>query len=181
MGLFMGDRLMKTLRVAFAVAVLGVAVVGYVIYERTLVEWWLPVVTAAVVAVVTLPLARKSWRWLVGGDNTFLTLCHLYVAGGLVYGLLLTANGLLTDAASAYEEEVTVLGKEHVTRRTGYRSGRHYRTTSRVTDNYYLTVRFADGTVKELPVSRDAYYRAHKDRPRKVSVERGLLGFRVVW
>lgn len=176
----MRDKIIGIRRVAFAVLVLAVAVTGYIIYESTLVAWWVPVAVAAVIAVATLPLSHDRWRWLVGKDRVMELFCHLYVVGGVGYGLPLAANSLLSDASSAREETVTVVDKEHVTRRTGYRSGRHYRTTSRVTDYYYVTVAFADGTVKELPVTRAEYHRAHGGRPWKVSMRRGLLGFRVV-
>lgn len=167
-------------RVAFAVLILVVVVIGYIIYESTLVAWWVPVAVAAVIAVATLPLFHGRWCWLVGNDMVMELFCHLYVMGGVGYGLPLAANSLLADVLSAREETVTVVDKEHVTRRTGYRSGRHYRTTSRVTEYHYVTVAFADGTVKELPVTRAEYHRAHGDRPWKVSTRRGLLGFRVV-
>lgn len=168
------------LSVAFAVGILVVAILGYIIYERTLVAWWLPVAASAVIVVVTLPLLRNSWHWLVGKDNIMELLCHLYVVGCASYGLLLIANSAFADTSSIQEETVSVVSKELVTCRTGQRVGRHYRTTSRTTQHYYVTVCFEDGTTKELPVTRTKYYHAHKDRQWEIKMKRGLFGFKVV-
>lgn len=176
----MKKKLFYTGRVAFAVLILVVAILGYIFYERTLVAWWLPVVAAAIIVVVTLPLLRNRWRWLVGRDNIMELLCHLYVVGCASYGLLLIANSAFADTSYIQEETVTVVSKERVTRRTGQRSGRHYRTTSRTTQHYYVTVCFTDGTTKELPVTRTKYNHAHKDRSWKIKMKRGLFGFKVV-
>lgn len=168
------------LRIAFAVGILVVAILGYIIYERTLVAWWLPVAAAAVIILVTLPMLRNRWRWLVGKDNIMELLCHLYVVGCASYGLLLIANSAFADTSSIKEETVTVVSKEQVTRRTGQRVGRHYRTSSRTTQHYYVTVCFADGTTKELPVTRTKYNHTHRDRPWTIRMKRGLFGFMVI-
>lgn len=168
------------LRIAFAVGILVVAILGYIIYERTLVAWWLPVAAAAVIILVTLPMLRNRWRWLVGKDNIMELLCHLYVVGCASYGLLLITNSAFADTSSIQEETVTVVSKELVTRHTGQRVGRHYRTTSRTTQHYYVTVCFADGTTKELPVTRTKYYHTHRDRPWTIRMKRGLFGFMVI-
>lgn len=176
----MKKKLFYTGRVAFAVLILVVAILGYIFYERTLVAWWLPVVAAAIIVVVTLPLLRNRWRWLVGRDNIMELLCHLYVVGCASNGLLLIANSAFADTSSIKEETVIVINKEQVTRRTGQRVGRHYRTTSRTTQHYYVTVCFADGTTKELPVTRTKYNHTHRDRPWTIRMKRGLFGFMVI-
>lgn len=177
---YMKSKLRYTGRVAFATLILAVAVIGYVYYERTIVAWWLPVTAAAVIAIVTLPLLRERWQWLAGNDKIMRTLCHLYVVGCASYGLPLIANSTFTDESSRHEEIVTVVKKEQVTRRTGHRSGRRYRTTGRTTQYYYATVCFADGTIKKIPVSHTKYNHLRKDRPWTLSLRRGLLGFTVV-
>lgn len=47
----MKKKLFYTGRVAFAVLILVVAILGYIFYERTLVAWWLPVVAAAIIVI----------------------------------------------------------------------------------------------------------------------------------
>ena len=49
-----------------------------------------------------------------------------------------------------------------------------------VTHYYYLTVRFADGTCKKIPVPLSTYNRSREDKPCIFVMQKGFFGFRVV-
>lgn len=176
----MRNGIIYAVRLLVGAIVLILGVLGYICYEKTLVAWWMPVAAAAAVTVSTAPLMRDRWRWLAGQDRTYNLLCHLYVTGVTCYFLLLWGNCAAADVSSTHSEEVAVIDKEHVTRNTGYRSGRRYRRSNRTTHSYYLTVRLTDGTVKELSVPLRVYNRSRRDMTMTINIRSGLLGFRVV-
>lgn len=86
-------------------------VIGYIIYEDTLSEWWIPVGVALMIAVATFPFYMR-WAWLTAGDNKIVNfLCHLVCVGVMSYALFLVGNYWLADPASMQEEEVVVQRK----------------------------------------------------------------------
>ncbi|MCM1313316.1 MAG: hypothetical protein NC206_11555 [Bacteroides sp.] len=176
----MNGKLKTFFRVLAFSVVLAAATFGYVCYEKTLVEWWLPVLASAILALLTLPFFSVHWRILTGMKGAVNYLCHLYVVGGIGYFLLLGGNFLFSAPSSACKEEVRVLEKEHLVKNVTSRSGRRYRTVRRTIHYYYLTVCFADGTCKKVPVSLSLYNRSHKDGVCIFTLQRGLLGFRVI-
>ena len=59
----MGILFIKILRIFVVLAVLFSGTMGYVISEKTLAAWWIPVGVALAAGMLTLPLYRK-WIWL---------------------------------------------------------------------------------------------------------------------
>lgn len=167
-------------RLLVATAVLLLGVMGYVYYEKTLIDWWEPVVASGVIALVTLPLLYRRWGWLTGVKSPALNiLCHLYMTGLLSYFLFLGGNYLLADASSTCEEEVMIVSKEKETKERRFRVRRHsYR--SKTVHYYYLNVRFKDGTCKRIPVSLSVYNRSKANSYRTFDVQRGGWGFRII-
>ncbi|MCM1079478.1 MAG: hypothetical protein NC344_09900 [Bacteroidales bacterium] len=176
----MKKKILNAVRVMVMLVALVLGILGYVCYERTLVDWWLPVLVAVVIAVVTVPLMRGRWSWLVGEDRTFDLLCHLYVTGCLAYFLFLCGNYFLASKESMHEETVTVEERKHTTRDTGYRSGRRYRRSGRQTHSYYLSVRLEDGSLKDMPVTSKYYSRVRTGGTIDIRLQDGAFGFRVI-
>lgn len=176
----MSNRLINIGKGLAASVVLIMILFGYVCYEKTLVAWWLPVSASVLLALLTFPLLYKCWRKVMGVKGFVNLLCHLYVIGGFSYFLLLGGNFLLSDASSAYKEEVHVLEKEHVVKTLSSRSGRRYRNVHRTIDCYYLTVCFSDGTCKKVQVALSAYNHTRKNGTFTFNMQKGLFGFRVI-
>lgn len=177
----MKNKIICSGRVLIAVIVLILYVMGYTYYEKTLVAWWQPVVAAGIMALLSIPLFGKSWRWLTGTADYWLNLlCHVYVIGGICYFVILGGNYVLADPSSEHEEKVLVVDKEHITRNLGFRSGRRYRTSSRKVHYYHLYARFDNGTEKKVPVSRNEYGRARKNAEHTFNIRKGALGFSVI-
>ena len=167
---------MYVARLVVATLVLFMGVLGYVYYENTLIVWWIPVVLSAVVALLTVPLLGRRWRWLTGSDSRFLNLlCHCYVVGLLFYFAILGGNYLLADASTACEREALVLSKKSETKERRFRVRRHTYQNKTV-HYYYLNVCFEDGTCKLVPVSLSVYNRSRVDGKRTFSVQRGGWG-----
>ena len=97
--------------------------------------------------------------------------------GPLAWFAPLAVNTWPLAGAATYEERVTVVEKEHVTRTKYRRVGRHRRIADGVRHTYYLRVRFADGLEKRYSVSQAEYGRTREHAEKTLVLRRGLLGF----
>lgn len=120
----MGILFIKILRIFVVLAVLFSGTMGYVISEKTLAAWWIPVGVALAAGMLTLPLYRK-WIWLTTVENRIVNvLCHLVCVGSFCYVLFLSGNNLLADA-DEYEVTVTVLDKRMEQHEKRRKVGKH--------------------------------------------------------
>lgn len=175
----MGILFIKILRIFVVLAVLFSGTMGYVISEKTLVAWWIPVGVALAAGMLTLPLYRK-WIWLTTVENRIVNvLCHLVCVGSFCYVLFLSGNNLLADA-DEYEVTVTVLDKRMEQHEKRRKVGKHRYVSDGMRYEYYLEVAFDNGTVKTLHVSRAVYRNAQKGQPKALSLSQGGLGLPVI-
>lgn len=175
----MGILFIKILRIFVVLAVLFSGTMGYVISEKTLVAWWIPVGVALAAGMLTLPLYRK-WIWLTTVENGIVNvLCHLVCVGSFCYVLFLSGNNLLADA-DEYEVTVTVLDKRMEQHEKRRKVGKHRYVSDGMRYEYYLEVAFDNGTVKTLHVSRAVYRNAQKRQPKALSLSQGGFGLPVI-
>ena len=175
----MGILFIKILRIFVVLAVLFSGTMGYVISEKTLAAWWIPVGVALAAGMLTLPLYRK-WIWLTTVENGIVNvLCHLVCVGSFCYVLFLSGNNLLADA-DEYEVTVTVLDKRMEQHEKRRKVGKHRYVSDGMRYEYYLEVAFDNGTVKTLHVSRAVYRNAQKGQPKALSLSQGGLGLPVI-
>ena len=176
----MGTLFIKILRIFVVLVVLFSGAMGYVISEKTLAAWWIPVGVALAAGMLTLPLYRK-WIWLTTMENRIMNvLCHLVCVGSVCYVLFLAGNYLSADAASEHEVTVTVLDKRMEQHEKRRRVGKHRYVSDGVRYEYYLEVAFDNGKVETLHVSRAVYRKARKGKPKVLSLIRGGCGLRVI-
>lgn len=176
------ENLLRVVRLAVPAAALMLYVAGYVWYRKTLVAWWLPVVAAATIALLSLPMLRARWRWLTRSESGAINgLCHFYVAGALLYAGLLGGNYALADDSTCRRETVAVVGRTERTRRE-YRYLRHHRRvpTGKTIHTYCLEVVFADSTRKKIPVPASLYKRTRTENEIVLPVQRGFFGSPVI-
>ncbi len=176
----MKGKLVNIVRVVAASIVLLMATFGYICYEKTLVVWWLPILFSFLLSLLTFPLFSGCWQRMAGTKGIVTLFCHFYAVGGTCYFLLLGSNYFWADSSSGWKEEVYILEKENVVKTISSRSGRRYRNVHRTVHYYYLTVRFIDGTCKQVPVSLSVYNRARENGTYIFNMQRGLFGFRVI-
>ena len=101
-----------TLRITVLLGCLLLSVFGYVLYERTIIDWWLPVGAALMMATFMSPLISKFSRFLTKSQSKWLnTVCSLAVAGTLSYFSLLGCNYWFSDPASEHKENAVVIEK----------------------------------------------------------------------
>lgn len=147
------------------------------IYEsHTVVAWWWPVVWGLVIAVTTAPFLHGIWGWVLDETNRVAEIVvHVGYVTVLGYSFLLLSNYYWADAATTYEERVQVQEKHHREHTYRWRRG-----GTRRTESWSLSVVFADGTEKELGVSRSVYNRMRSGREATFCMRRGFWGFPVV-
>lgn len=180
-------NLFAILRCIVATAFLVLYVMAYIAFEKTVVEWWKPVVVGVCAIAVTGMTKMKRWRWLTGTDDRTLNgLFHVYAVGAMAVGVFLLGNYWLPVSNAAggrqtdYLEKVVVEKKEIVERDKTQRVGRHrYRKTG-VRYEYYISVVFENGMRKDIPVTRNVYNRTRQGSPTGLLLDRGLFGMPVV-
>lgn len=155
-------------------------VIGYIIYEDTLSEWWIPVGVALMIAIATFPFYMR-WAWLTAGDNKIVNfLCHLVCVGVMSYALFLVGNYWLADPASMQEEEVVVQRKYQETHKKTRRVGKRRYVPDGVRKEYYLEVAFTNGTMKTLHVPLSTYNKTRQGTTKTLTLQKGFFGFPVI-
>ncbi|MDE7069999.1 MAG: hypothetical protein K2O63_05760 [Alistipes sp.] len=173
---------LHAIRIAVGAGCLILAAAGYVLYQRTIVVWWLPLVAAAAIALLTLPMLSPRWRWLTRSENGRINgLCHFSIVCVLFYFGLLGGNYWLADPASACSETAVVSGRIERTRKEYRYVRRHRRVpTGKIIRTYYLEIVFPDSTRKKLPVPGALYKKTRTNPEIVLSLQRGFFGYRVV-
>lgn len=169
-------------RIVIPVICLFLAVWGYVLYESTLVKWWIPVTGAIFMAVFIMPLLLPVSRKITTIENYWLnSMCSLIMAGTLAYFTLLGVNYWLADAGTEHEIKGTVIEKIADEQRRYRRVGRGRMVpTGERYYNYYIVVEFEGDHVKKMPVNAKAYSRIRTGSVRTYHQLKGLLGFYVI-
>lgn len=154
---------------------------GMVIYEHTIVEWWIPVTAAAIIAIGTTPMLFRKWATLTNMRYAIINiLCNLFVAGSFSYTLFLGVNYWWANDTSATQVETTVVKKfkrahtkyRRVSRRTRVADGHWY--------SYHLELELPDGRHKAVEVPFSTYKKTRTNNTRSITVERGLLGMDII-
>ncbi len=176
------ERIMKKNKRSVVQTIVGLAFValaawGWNVYKfHTVVVWWWPVVWGLVIAVTTTPFLHRMWGWVFDETNRVAeVVIHVGYATVLGCSFLLLSNYYWADAATTYEERVSVQEKHHRKRTSRMRRG-----GTRKTESWSLSVVFADGTEKELGVSRSVYDRIPDGREATFAMRKGFWGFPVV-
>ena len=176
----MKNTFIKILRILMLLVSLFSGAIGYVIYENTLSEWWIPVGVALMIAAATFPFYKK-WSWLTTDDSKILNfLCHLICVGTMSYALFLAGNYWLVDPASTQEEEVVVHKKYVEKHKKTRRVGRRRYVADGVRKEYYMEVTFANGTVKALHVSLSTYNKTRQGATKTLTLQKGFFGLPVI-
>lgn len=170
----------KVLRVLMLLVFIFSCGVGYVVYEDTLVDWWIPVGVAFVIAILTIPL-YKRWMWLTTMDGKVInSFCHLACVGAISYVLFLGGNYWFADSASTHEEKVMVQKKYVETYKKTRKVGKHRYVSGGVRKEYYLQVSFENGNVATLHVSLSTYNKTKTGQPKILTLQNGLFGLPVI-
>lgn len=153
---------------------------GYVIYESTVIEWWIAIAVAMAAALITTPFYRK-WRLLTSLDSRVVNLLfHWVCVGTLSYLAFLGGNDWLSRSAVEYQAQVLIEGK-YQKRTEKVRQVRKYRYVSDgFRTEYYLLITFDNGETKMLHVSPAIFKKTRKGKTRIIDLREGFFGFPVI-
>ncbi len=176
----MKNGVKSALRCCAAAACLILYVFDYAIYERTFVEWWLPLTVAAAAAVITAPPLVGLWGRFTRSDNRLLNFaCHVCFTGAMGLFVFFGGNGFAADDSAVYDCEFTVTEKISATRDRYRRVGRrNVRTGSYKV--YYLRLASAEGMVKKIPVTAALYNKVREGGVATFPLYEGRFGYPVI-
>ena len=176
----MKNIFINTLRVLMLFIFIFSCGISCVVYEDTLVDWWIPVGVVLIVVIATIPF-YKGWIWLTTMDDKVINCCcHLVCVGAISCVLFLGGNYWFADSASAHEDDLMVQNKYIETHKKSRRVGRHRYVPDGVRKEYYLQVTFENGNVETLHVSPSTYNKTKTGRSKILTLQKGLFGLPVI-
>lgn len=166
----------------FMSACLMLGMWGFVIYENTLIDWWIPALIAFAMAVVLAKPFGRLWKKASFPSVKWLdaALCVMAM-GSLSYFGILAVNTFCADDSAQYEERVLIVEKRKSVHSRTHRVGRHSYRSAGSYYKYHFELQFSDGRLKEQTVSSKEYKKAksHGDTV-TVVLKKGYFGYPVV-
>lgn len=170
-GLFVG--------VAFIIMCFGT--VAAVLWEKTLIEWWVIPSGALAVGFGTAFFAGNKWSWLTTvASRPINRTVHTLAVTVILTCCVIGANYFWTSKDSAVEVETVVEAKVRKEHQRTRRVGRNRYINAGVWYSYHLQVRMPDGRLKTIEVGRGEYSRAREGSVKKLTLQEGLLGIPVI-
>lgn len=166
------------LRLLFVLFLLTAISLAYILYQSTLIDWWIPACFGAILPVVTVSFYKK-WTWLTHSFNRFVNLiCHLLCLECLGYTLFITANFYFRDTKNPEMVTMPIIDKHSEMKEYRHRVGkRRYRTNNR--QEFHIKIDLGNGKTKDLIVP-SSFYRKVKDNTLDLTLEKGLLGYPII-
>lgn len=171
-----------SIRIIIPTACLFLGVWGYVLFERTIIPWWIPVVAATVFGIFLSPFLLPLSKMITTSQERWVNImCSLAMADTLCYFALLGSNYWLADTGTAHKEDVTVVEKIKEQHNKYRRSGRgRVISTGEYYYNYFYVVKFSDGTLKKTPANPKSYHRTRTNSTITLNIQKGALGIDVI-
>ncbi len=166
--------------IALVFIILAAAGAGYAFAWRTFVVWWEPLVIAVCLgSAIGSLLSRKFGRLLGTSSRPTAIAASMLTMSAVIYGAMMTLNYTLADKTTEIPIEATVICR-HSEERTKYRrSGRNRMRADGHYKAYYITIRFADGTTRDIPASAGNYTRTVIGSKRHFTAYDGFLGYKI--
>lgn len=156
---------------------------AYSLSQYTLICFSTPIICFATIALFSGLVMWKwrGWGWLTGSTN-FLSnyLCHFVCVEILCLALFYICNYAFSDDVHKHAEKTIVEDKYYKVRHKTRRVSRNRYARGEAYNVYYMKVRFDNGFVKELGITRNRYSRLHKGDTVSLSVSNGFFGIPVV-
>lgn len=154
---------------------------GLYLYANSLTQWWVPTLAAAMVALGSAPMLARKWERLTNVKYWIVNLlCHLFVVGSISFFAFLGINYWGADKATDVTENTEIVGKYRKSHTRYRRVSRHHRVPDGEYYTYHLLLKFSDGRDKEIEIPFSSYRKAKVGGHRKLHVQDGLLGIKVI-
>lgn len=151
------------------------------IYSNTIVNPWIPIAGAAIIALVSVPPCARWWKFVTQCRQPWVNgLCHVIFTGSLLLFVFYFSNFYFAKHDTIHTERAVI---ERLYSETHYKTKRISRRTygrGEPYQQYYMEVRFEDGRSKNLSLKLDDYRRLMRMDTVQLKMERGLWGIPVI-
>ena len=154
------------------------AAIGMIYKADTLISIWVPVGISLAFACATLLPGLRIWGRVCSDSGKWVAgVLHTFVAGSIIFFLLLFVNYKGADFAKGEKMEATVENKYTKEHTSG--GGRRHRNRSSYT-TWHIRLRLPDGRAVTYEISRESYYRLRYGSKISVNVARGTFAWEVM-
>ncbi len=152
-----------------------------VLYGRTLIPLWQPVVATAVLALASCVAFAPKWQHITNTSSRIVNWAvNLIFAGSVIAFSFFAINYWGADKSTERVVD-TAIEHRYSKQHTRYRRGRHgYTRPDGHYYTYHLKLAFPDGYTKIRQVSLDQFNRMRRVRTIKCHLCDGLLGYPVI-
>lgn len=178
----MKTSLRGVLQVVAAVGAMIALCGGMVVWNRTLVDWWVPALVALAGASVLLRPLSSTWRKFTGSESTAINMMsHIAFFGCLIYFGVLEANYLYPGRGDKMQHVAVTVEKKYTKEHTKVR-----RLTNGVTvpagkyKTYHAKFVFADGRSKDIQMPLNDYNHLRQGSETEINLCTGILGWPVM-
>ena len=151
------------------------------IYSNTIVNPWIPIASAAIIALVSVPPCARWWKFVTQCHQPWINgLCHVIFTGSLLLFIFYFSNFYFAKHDTIHTERAVI---ERLYSETHYKTKRISRRTygrGEPYQQYYMEVRLEDGRSKNLSLKLDDYRRLKRMDTVQLKMERGLWGIPVI-
>ena len=170
------------LQVVASVAAIIALCGGMVVWNRTLVDWWIPALTALAGASVLLRPLGSAWRKFTGSGSTAINMMsHIAFFGCLIYFGVLEANYLYPGQGDKMQQVAVTVEKKYTKEHTRVRRLRKGVTVpAGKYKTYHAEFVFADGRTKDIEMPLKTYNSLRQGAEMDISLSTGILGWPVI-
>lgn len=152
-----------------------------VLHRDTLVDWWIPSVTALALAMVTGTILWRKWGKITDSDNfLFNYICHTIFFSGLFVSAIYGINRAFPRESTRHEIKAVVERKYAKTRHHRQRVSRNVYKQGTPYKVYYLSLQLPDGRTKELQVPLTRFNRTRSGSSIPLSMQQGFFGMTII-
>lgn len=155
---------------------------GMVVWDRTLVSWWVPVVWALAGASLLLRPLGSAWRKFTASESAVINVIgHMLFFGCIIYFGVLEVNYLFTGPDAAAERVAVTVEAKYTKEHTRVRRLRKGVTVpAGKYTTYHVELAFANGKVKDIQLPLDSYNRMRRGSETEIGLRQGILGWPVI-
>ncbi len=149
--------------------------------SNTLISAWIPFAGSGAAALLSGTALWRAWRRLTNSEKILSNyLCHTICTGIVLAAAFYICNYAFANKTKTHNTQVVVEKKYHKVRHHTRRIGRRHYTQGRPYKVYYMTVRFNNGSTKDLSIPLKRYCRIRQGGTISLPVARGLFGVPVI-
>lgn len=162
--------------IIYTLLCIGIYVWGLILYMRTFVQWWMPVVFGLAAAFILWFPWRSKWKFIKSRIGAFCAHMALFsiIAGTGVMAL----NYYSADNSKKSTQNGEVIHKYTELHKPSHRVGRR-RVYSKPYTEYYLRIQLENGLYKDFKVTKKRYNRTRSGSTIPMDITPGALGYPV--